>query len=67
MLMIPETIFAILFQVVEGLSHLHAVGFAHLNIKPSQIIMFPNMRVKLGDYGTSRYLGQKRHINSFWT
>ena len=37
--------------VVQGLSHIHSNGCAHLDIKPSNIMICDNYRPKIGDFG----------------
>ncbi len=44
-------------QCVQGLGAMHAAGFAHADIKPSNIIVAPDGRVKLIDFGQSCPLG----------
>jgi serine/threonine protein kinase len=41
----------VLLQVVHGLDHLHALGYMHLNVKPSNVLMFSDGGVKLTDFG----------------
>ncbi|KAF6209017.1 hypothetical protein GE061_014760 [Apolygus lucorum] len=46
-------------QIMEGISYLHGINIAHLDIKPQNLVLtgtFPNCQVKLCDFGISRYL-----------
>ena len=38
-------------QVIAGLQYLHSQGFVHQDLKPSNIMLFDNGVVKIGDFG----------------
>lgn len=42
---------AILKQIVEGLHHLHSIGFVHRDIKPQNILLDRSGCVKIADFG----------------
>lgn len=42
---------AVLKQIVEGLHHLHSIGFVHRDIKPQNILLDPSGCVKIADFG----------------
>jgi serine/threonine-protein kinase 11 len=46
-----RTVAGIFLQVCEGLAYLHSEGIAHHDIKPSNILLFADGVVKLGDFG----------------
>ncbi len=46
-----EEILETLVAIAEGLSVLHRAGFAHRDVKPSNIMFTPNHRVVLMDFG----------------
>ena len=41
-------------QVLLALNYLHLQGIVHRDVKPANIIMLPDGRVKLGDFGIAR-------------
>jgi serine/threonine protein kinase/peptidoglycan hydrolase-like protein with peptidoglycan-binding domain len=49
-----ESMLPILRQVVSALEFAHAEGIVHCDLKPANIIMLPNGRVKVIDFGISR-------------
>lgn len=40
-----------LCDILSALEHLHAQGFAHLDIKPANVFITKSGRLKLGDFG----------------
>jgi serine/threonine-protein kinase len=44
----------VLVQCLQGLSFLHTSGVIHGDVKPSNILIGPQNRVKLGDFGLAR-------------
>lgn len=38
-------------DILEGLRHIHAHGYMHLDIKPANIFLTENGRAKIGDFG----------------
>jgi len=51
---------AIFLQVARGLQAMHHAGFAHADIKPNNILIMPDNRVKIIDFGQSCPLGHKK-------
>ncbi|CAB0015564.1 unnamed protein product, partial [Nesidiocoris tenuis] len=52
---------ALMRQIMDGISFLHGINVAHLDIKPQNLVLtgtFPNCEVKLCDFGISRYLSK---------
>ncbi len=47
-------------QILEALKHAHARRIMHLDVKPENIILFPNGSVRLGDFGISRVVARTR-------
>ena len=41
----------IIRQVLEALKYLHGKNIAHLDINPANLLLTPDLRVKLADFG----------------
>jgi serine/threonine protein kinase len=52
---VPEAI-AIMLQVLDALTSAHEQGVIHQDIKPGNIMMTPDHRVKVGDFGISKLM-----------
>ncbi len=46
----------IMYQVAEGLQHAHSRGVIHRDIKPGNIMVLPDGRVKIMDFGIARLM-----------
>lgn len=68
----------VMWQALSAVHHLHKRGIIHRDLKPENILVFnepssamdaggvaPKLRIKLADFGTSRYLGPQAHATSF--
>jgi len=53
-LLSKEQIRCTIAQIVEGLGQMHSFGYMHRDVKPSNIYLFPNGTVKIGDFSISR-------------
>jgi tRNA A-37 threonylcarbamoyl transferase component Bud32 len=51
---------SIMRQTLDGLSHAHSMGVLHRDIKPGNILVTEDMRVKVADFGIARVLGSSR-------
>jgi serine/threonine-protein kinase len=51
---------SIMRQTLDGLGHAHSMGVLHRDIKPGNIIVTDDMRVKVADFGIARVLGSSR-------
>lgn len=55
---VPEpTIARIFSHICDALSYLHGEGIAHHDVKPANILLFPNGVAKLTDFGISQSFG----------
>jgi serine/threonine protein kinase len=41
-------------QILEGLAHAHERKVVHCDVKPENVLLFPEGRVRLGDFGLAR-------------
>ncbi|XP_043510018.1 eukaryotic translation initiation factor 2-alpha kinase 1-like isoform X2 [Frieseomelitta varia] len=59
----PQTIIAILTQILHGLDYIHSRGIVHHDIKPSNIFISTSERlqIQLGDFGLACLLRSKNH------
>lgn len=51
---IPDAI-RLMLQVLDALVTAHAMGVIHQDIKPGNVMLTPEMRVKVADFGISRF------------
>jgi serine/threonine protein kinase len=52
---VPDAI-GIMLQVLDALASAHGLGVIHQDIKPANIMLTPEMRVKVADFGISRFV-----------
>ena len=50
----PEQVVAIITQVASALDHAHGLGVIHRDVKPANLILEPDGRVRLADFGIAR-------------
>jgi serine/threonine protein kinase len=49
-------------QLVEGLDYLHSNGIAHLDLKPENLLLGEDFKLKITDFDHSRRLGDTLHV-----
>ncbi len=49
-----ESAFQILTQLLEAVAHAHDHGVIHCDIKPENILLFEEQRIRLGDFGIAK-------------
>ena len=50
----PDRAVAVMTQVLDALGAAHAMGIVHRDVKPANIMLLPDMRVKVADFGIAR-------------
>ena len=55
----PETVGAMLARLTPALDHLHREGFIHADLKPANVIVTPEGRPLLVDFGLARTRGEE--------
>lgn len=54
---------SILYDVVEGIKHLHIHGLVHGRLKASNVLLYANNRAKVCDYGVQGFLRNRSRLN----
>jgi serine/threonine protein kinase len=49
-----EQLKCLIYQMVEGIQHIHEQGFMHRDIKPSNIYLMKDGTLKVGDFSIAR-------------
>uniref|UniRef100_A0A9I9CF78 Protein kinase domain-containing protein n=1 Tax=Cucumis melo TaxID=3656 RepID=A0A9I9CF78_CUCME len=56
-------------MILKGLSCIHRKGFVHADLKPANILAFPQnngkMKLKIADFGISRRCGEKHEVDEY--
>ena len=60
---IPDAV-RIMLQVLDALSSAHDQGVVHQDVKPANIMLTPDMRVKVADFGISRFFNAEVTITT---
>jgi serine/threonine protein kinase len=59
-----EESFAIISQIISGLSHAHKLGIFHRDIKPTNILITHDGIVKIVDFGIAKLKGQTQYTQA---
>ena len=66
----PEILRSLLFQLVNGTAYLTSKGIIHVDMKPANILIFPNNVLQIADFGLAKniYCGvtSPRVIGTLW-
>ena len=60
----PEEILDYVVQVLRALIHTHEKGIVHCDIKPHNIMLLNNGKIKLTDFGIARFVDSKENTES---
>ncbi|GAM18340.1 hypothetical protein SAMD00019534_015150 [Acytostelium subglobosum LB1] len=52
-------------ELIAGLSHLHSLNIVHRDVKPQNILVDPNNRIKISDMGLGKKLDGESHSLTF--
>lgn len=55
----------IIFQVLCGLAHMHALGVVHRDLKPSNLLLDAQCNLRLCDFGLSRFLDEDTDLTAY--
>lgn len=60
----PEEILDYAEQILRALIHAHKNGIAHCDVKPHNIMLLGNGKIKLTDFGIARFIDSKENVDS---
>ncbi|MCB9913966.1 MAG: protein kinase [Planctomycetes bacterium] len=55
----PRRVVALVLQVAEALSHAHAAGVLHRDVKPENVLVDGDGRVRVLDFGVAHVMGER--------
>jgi len=57
----PEETIPLLIQACAGIGYAHRAGLVHCDVKPQNMLVTPDMRLKVADFGISRLFSTIHH------
>ena len=57
----PEEALPLLIQACAGIGYVHRAGLVHCDVKPQNLLITPDMRLKVADFGIARVLSTIHH------
>jgi serine/threonine protein kinase len=48
----------IIHQILQGVEHMHTMGVLHRDLKPNNVLLFPNNKIKIIDMGMATLVGK---------
>lgn len=63
---VDEAVFYLL-QAIEGLGYASARGLVHRDIKPSNLMLTPDKRIKIADFGLAKMIEHDSHVTASGT
>jgi membrane-associated tyrosine/threonine-specific cdc2-inhibitory kinase len=55
-----DTILSFACDILSGVLHIHRHGYMHLDLKPENLLIVKSGRVKIGDFGLARRIGDTK-------
>jgi serine/threonine protein kinase len=65
----PEDAIPLMVQACAGIGYAHRAGLVHCDVKPHNMLVTPDMRLKVGDFGIARALASihpEEHSEVVW-
>jgi len=65
----PEDAIPLMIQACAGIGYAHRAGLVHCDVKPHNMLVTPDMRLKVGDFGIARALATihpEEHSEVVW-
>ncbi|OHT02728.1 CAMK family protein kinase [Tritrichomonas foetus] len=53
-----------MYQFLDAIKYVHSLGVAHRDLKPENLLLDPNGRLKISDFGLSKFVGQSGIVDT---